>query len=74
MSADNSEGFSFQPVVRLWFQQVQGIMGKWAAVEEVATVTHRIHQEPDVKGFLFPLEAGVSLFSRGCDKTPRRMY
>lgn len=63
VSADNSEGFSFQPVVRLWFQQVQGIMEKWAAVEEVATVTHRIPPEPEVKGSLFPLEAGVSVSS-----------
>lgn len=42
------------------FLQVQGIMG---IVEEVATVTHRIHPEPERKGALFPLEAGVSVSS-----------
>lgn len=38
-------------------------MGKWAAVEEEATVTHRLHPKPEMKGSLFPLEAGVSVSS-----------
>lgn len=38
-------------------------MGKWAAVEEEATVTHWLHPKPEMKGSLFPLEAGVSVSS-----------